>query len=76
MKPSKLIVGNGPKGADFDDGLDSDLLHLTNWVQCMRSRKKPTAPAEAGALSAVASQMANQAYREQRVVKYKARKSK
>ena len=47
--PSQMVLGSNPrKGADFYDKPDGELLHLTNWVECIRSRKQPTAPAEAG----------------------------
>lgn len=59
----QLIVGTGPLGADFYDKPDGELLHLTNWVECIRSRKKPTAPAEAGVSGAAAALLANQALR-------------
>ncbi len=57
------IIGTGPRGADFYDKPDGELLHLTNWIDCVRSRKAPTAPAEAGVSSASAAHLANQALR-------------
>ena len=59
------IVGIKPttRGADFYDLPDGELLHLTNWVECVRSRAKPNAPAEAGVRAASAAQLANLAYR-------------
>ena len=34
-----------PSGADFYDKPDGELLHLTNWIECIRDRrKKPTCP--------------------------------
>ena len=50
-------------GRDFYDKPDGELLHLTNWVECVRSRKPPTAPAEGGVGSAAAAHLANQALR-------------
>ena len=48
-KREELILGSNPrKGHDFYDKPDGELLHLTNWVECIRSRQKPNAPAEAG----------------------------
>jgi predicted dehydrogenase len=62
--PEKLILGSNPrKGADFYDKPDGELLHLTNWVECIRSRKRPNAPAEAGVSAALAAQLGNAAYR-------------
>ena len=44
-KSEELILGTNPrKGADFYDKPDGELLHLTNWVECVRSREKPSAP--------------------------------
>ena len=41
-KPESWILGSNPqKGADFYDKPDGELLHLTNWVECIRT------PAEA-----------------------------
>jgi hypothetical protein len=63
LKPSELILGEGPRGADFYNLPDGETLHLANWIECIRSRKKPTAPAEAGVSSASAAHMANLALR-------------
>src|SRR5205085_2743986 len=62
-KPTEVVLGTGPKGLDFYDKPDGELLHLTNWVECVRTRKKPTAPAEAGVGAASAAHLANQALR-------------
>ncbi len=70
-KPEEMILGTGKKGADFYDKPDGELLHLTNWIECVRSRKKPNAPAEAGVSAAAAAHMGNQAFREDRVVEKK-----
>ena len=59
LKPSELILGEGPRGADFYNLPNGELLHLANWIECIRSRKTPTAPAEAGVSSASAAHMAN-----------------
>ena len=42
---------------------DGELLHVQNWIDCVRSRKPPTAPAEAGVSGAAAAHMANIALR-------------
>jgi predicted dehydrogenase len=65
VAPQELILGKNPshRGADFYDLPDGELLHLTNWVDCIKSRKKPTAPAEGGVASAAAAHLANQAMR-------------
>jgi predicted dehydrogenase len=71
-KPEELILGTGNRGQDFYDKPDGELLHLTNWVECMRSRKTPTAPAEAGVQSAAAAHLANKALRAGGVAKWEA----
>jgi predicted dehydrogenase len=63
-KPESWILGSNPrKGADFYDKPDGELLHLTNWVECVRSRQRPNAPAEAGVGAAAAAHLGNRAYR-------------
>jgi len=61
--PSALVLGTGEKGLDFYDKPDGELLHLTNWVECVRDRKKTVAPAEAGVSAAEAAHLANEALR-------------
>lgn len=58
-------------GLDFYDEVDGALYHLTNWVDCIRSRKTPTCPAEEGVRSAAAAHMANQSYRSGKAVHWK-----
>ncbi len=71
-KPEELILGTNPKrGQDFYDKPDGELLHLTNWVECVKSRKKPTCPAEAGVSGASAAHLANQALRSGQVATWK-----
>jgi predicted dehydrogenase len=38
---------------------DGTATHLANWLDCIRSRKTPTAPLEAGVLAARAAHVAN-----------------
>jgi predicted dehydrogenase len=71
LQPSELILGEGPRGSDFFNQPDGELLHLTNWVECIRSRKKPNAPAEAGVSAASAAHLANIALRSGQVAKWK-----
>lgn len=69
-EPSSLILGTDPqKGLDFYDKPDGELLHLSNWVECVRSRKRPSCPAEAGVSAASAAHMANQSLRSGQVAK-------
>jgi predicted dehydrogenase len=62
-KPEEMVLGSGPRGKDFYDKPDGELLHLTNWIECVRTRKRPIAPAEAGVSAAEASHLANTALR-------------
>jgi len=40
--------------------------HMRNWIECIRSRKTPNAPAEIGYRSAIAVHMANLSYKNKR----------
>jgi len=58
---------NRPDGTDTR-GTTRDQDHMRNWIECVRSRKQPNAPAEIGYRSAVAVHMANLSYkRKQRI---------
>ncbi len=59
LKAQRADPRHGPRGPDFYDQPDGELLHLANWIECIRSRKTPTAPAEAGVQSASAAHLAN-----------------
>jgi len=60
----EMILGTDKKrGRDFYDKPDGELLHLTNWVECVRAGKAPHAPVEAGVRAAAAAHLANQALR-------------
>jgi predicted dehydrogenase len=71
-KYEEMVLGSGPRGRDFYDKPDGELVHLTNWVESMRSRKPPTAPAEAGVSGASAAHLANQALRTGQLAAWKA----
>jgi len=71
LKPSELILGDGPRGADFYNKPDGELLHLTNWVDSIRTRKPPRCPAEAGVSAASAAHLANQALRSNQTATWK-----
>ena len=66
-KADALVIGSGPKGKDFYDQPDGELLHLTDWVRCIKTRSTPAAPAEAGVSAASAAHLANRALRSGRV---------
>ena len=63
IEKQSLILGEGARGLDFYKVPNGELLHLSNWLECIRSRKKPNVPAEAGVSSASAAHMANRALR-------------
>jgi predicted dehydrogenase len=69
--PKERILGSGPRGADFYDKPDGELLHLQNWIDCVKSRRTPNAPAEGGVSSASAAHLANRAMREGGVAVWK-----
>jgi predicted dehydrogenase len=50
-------------GGEAIAGHSRDENHMANWIDCVRSRKQPNAPVEAGYRSAIACHMANLAYR-------------
>lgn len=70
-QPEELVLGTGKRGRDFYDKPDGELLHLTNWVECVKSRKKPNCPAEAGVSAASAAHLANQALRSGQIAVWK-----
>lgn len=63
------ILGDGPKGADFYKTPDGEAVHLANWLECIRTRQTPTAPAEAGVLSAAGAHLANMSLKQGQMVR-------
>jgi predicted dehydrogenase len=57
------VLGSGPKGADYYDQPDGEIVHLSNWLECVRTRKTPNAPVEAGISAASAAHLGNLALR-------------
>lgn len=68
-EPSEMVLGAGPRGADFYNNPDGELLHLANWVECIRTRRKPAVPAEEGVRAAAGAHLANLALRQGRVAR-------
>lgn len=66
----EVVLGTGPKGADFYDKPDGEILHLVNWVECVRQNKTPNCPAEAGVSAASAAHLGNHAYRHNTVAQW------
>jgi len=65
VEPMLEILGKTPDypGADFYDQPNGELLHLQNWIDCVRSRKEPNSPIATGVASAAAAHLANKALR-------------
>jgi hypothetical protein len=70
-KYEEMDLGGGKRGADFYEKPDGELLHLTNWIDCVRNRKTPSAPVEAGVSAASAAHLGNQALRAGKVAVWK-----
>jgi predicted dehydrogenase len=67
---TEWVLGKGPRGADFYENPNGEVLHLANWVDCIRTRKQPSAPVEAGVSSAGAAHLANRALRAGQVAQW------
>ena len=63
QKPDEMILGKGPRGRDFYEQPDGELLHLTDWVSAIRANGQPSAPISAGVSAAAAAHLGNQAFR-------------
>jgi hypothetical protein len=66
-----MILGTGVRGLDFYDRPDGELLHLTDWVEAVRARRKPGCPAEAGVSAAAAAHLANRSLRTGQIAHWK-----
>ncbi len=64
------VPGQGPRGADFYEQPNGRLLHLSNWLHCIRTREMPHAPAEVGVTAAAAAHLANDALRSGQVKRF------
>jgi predicted dehydrogenase len=69
-RTEEVVVGAGRRGLDFYDRPDGELLHLTNWIDSIRSRRPPNTPAEAGVSAASAAHLGNQALRAGQVARW------
>jgi hypothetical protein len=43
QQPEEMILGAGPRGRDFYERPDGELLHLQNWVDAIRNNRQPSA---------------------------------
>ncbi len=71
IQASEMVLGSGPRGADFYDLPKGEVLHLSNWIECVRSRNRPNCPAEVGVGSASAAHLANIALRSGQTAEWK-----
>ncbi len=62
--------GPSSSAPDIVGGSDETLLHMQNFIDCVRSRKEPNCPLEIGFRSAIACQMAIISYRQGRSVSW------
>ncbi len=62
-KYEEMVLGKGSRGRDFYDRPDGEYLHLAHWIECVRNRRRPNTPAEAGVGAAAAAHLGNQAFR-------------
>lgn len=63
---TEQILGSGPRGADFYNNPDGELLHMENWINAIRTRQQPSAPIPDGVRSAASAHMANEGLRPNR----------
>jgi predicted dehydrogenase len=64
-------LAKAPSAApDIVGGSDDTVLHMQNFLDCVRSRKQPNCPLEIGFRSAIACQMAIASYRQGRRVRW------
>ena len=67
---SEWIPSTTPRGGDFADVPDGEALHMVNWLECIRSRNKPNAPAEAGVAAVTGAHLGNMAYRQNKLARW------
>jgi predicted dehydrogenase len=69
-KYEDMVLGKGTRGRDFYDRPDGELLHLAHWIDCIRQRRTPNCPAEAGVSAAAAAHLGNQAFRKNQIAQW------
>ena len=67
-----MVIGEGPRGLDFYPDPDGEMLHLQNWVECLRSRKTPNATIEDGVRACEGPHLGNISLRSGKVVHWSA----
>jgi predicted dehydrogenase len=63
QKPEEMILGTGPRGRDFYDRPEGELLHLTDWIDAIRNNRQPSSTIQGGVRAAAAAHLGNQAFR-------------
>lgn len=71
LAASEWILGAGPRGADFYENPNGELLHLEHWLACIRMRREPNTPVEAGVSAAAGAHLGNIAWREARLARWR-----
>jgi predicted dehydrogenase len=69
---SEWNLGGDPKGADYYKDPNGELVHLANWIECVRSRRQPNATVEAGVRAAASAHLANRALRTGQTARWEA----
>lgn len=70
LAATEWVLGQGPRGADFYTNPNGELLHLANWIECVRSRRQPNATVAAGVRAAASAHLANRALRSGQVARW------
>ena len=68
----QMILGPHARGQDFYLEVPGEVLHLANWIECLRERKQPRAPVAEGVKSAAAAHLANRALRTNQLARWSA----
>jgi predicted dehydrogenase len=65
------VLGQGERGQDFYNEPPAEVLHLSNWLECIRSRMTPRCSAEIGVKAVYASHLGNRSYRTGQVASWR-----
>ena len=63
VRVESVVILTFPNAEIMLPGVIYDADHIKNWMECVRSRKTPNAPIEAGYQHSIATIMSNAAYR-------------
>ena len=70
LKYREHVLASQSRGSDFFDQPDGERLHLSNWLECIRSRARPNAPVEAGVSAVTGAHLGNRALRTGQVARW------